>query len=155
MEAIVKTVSECGLQGCQLLCEPGRAMVAEAGSVLVKVDLRKDDKLYLNDGTYGSLFDAGTLAWRYPVRLVRAVGSRKALKKFKFFGPTCDGLDAMPGPFLLPGDVSEGDWIEVQNLGGYGYAMRTNFNGFGSSLSALIVGGYQGGKNFEIQPVEI
>lgn len=153
--AIKRAIAECGFEGTQLVCEPGRAMVAEAGSVLVKVDLRKGDKLYLNDGTYGALFDAGTLGWRYPVRLARPHVARKPLNKFRFFGPTCDSLDTMPGPFLLPSDVQEGDWIEVQNLGGYGYAMRTNFNGFGSDLSVLIDGGYKGGKEFEITPVEI
>ena len=51
--------------------------------------------------------------------------------KFSFYGPTCDDLDRMAGPFELPGDVGAGDYIEVGMLGAYGCAMRTQFNGFG------------------------
>jgi ornithine decarboxylase len=36
----------------------------------------------------------------------------------------------MRGPFLLPGDVREGDWIEIGQLGAYGACLRTAFNGF-------------------------
>lgn len=113
-------------------CEPGRALVAESASTVVKVELRKDDVLYINDGTYGSLFDAGHLGFRYPVRLIRPTpgGTTAALKGFKFYGPTCDSIDYMPGPFFLPEDVREGDYIEIGQLGAYGNTMRTGFNGF-------------------------
>lgn len=112
--------------------EPGRALVAESASVLVKVDLRKDDVLYINDGTYGSLFDAGHLGFRYPVRLIRPTpgGTSAPHKGFRFYGPTCDSIDYMPGPFFLPEDVREGDYIEIGQLGAYGNTMRTDFNGF-------------------------
>lgn len=133
-------------------CEPGRALVAESTSVLVKVELRKGDVLYINDGTYGSLFDAGHMGFRYPVRLIRptpgavqaagsapaakiagakpAGGKKPALKPFRFYGPTCDSIDYMPGPFYLPDTIGEGDYIEIGQLGAYGNAMRTGFNGF-------------------------
>jgi ornithine decarboxylase len=113
-------------------CEPGRALVAESASIVVKVDLRKDDVLYINDGTYGSLFDAGHMGFRYPVRLIRPVsgGTASKLKPFRFYGPTCDSIDYMPGPFMLPEDVREGDYIEIGQLGAYGNTLRTNFNGF-------------------------
>ncbi|MBI1215910.1 MAG: type III PLP-dependent enzyme [Alphaproteobacteria bacterium] len=113
-------------------CEPGRALVAESASVVVQVELRKDDVLYINDGTYGSLFDAGHMGFRYPVRLIRPTpgGTDAALKGFRFYGPTCDSIDYMPGPFFLPEDVREGDYIEIGQLGAYGNTMRTDFNGF-------------------------
>lgn len=113
-------------------CEPGRALVTECASVVVKVELRKDDALYINDGTYGSLFDAGHCGFRYPVRLIRPTpgGTSSSFKGFRFYGPTCDSIDYMPGPFFLPEDVREGDYIEIGQLGAYGNTMRTNFNGF-------------------------
>ena len=155
LASIQKAIADFNLGAFELWCEPGRAMVSEAGSVLAKVELRKDDKLYLNDGTYGALFDAGQLGWRYPTRVVRPAGvTDKTLKPFKFFGPTCDCLDSMPGPFLLPADVREGDWIEIQNLGGYGLSMRTNFNGFGTDLSAIVEGPRGQVKKFKIQEVK-
>jgi ornithine decarboxylase len=116
----------------ELWCEPGRALVAESSSLLTRVELRKGDALYLNDGAYGSLFDAAHAKWPFPVKLVRADGASDApLRPFQFFGPTCDSIDVMPGPFWLPEDVRPGDHIEIGMLGAYGVAMTTRFNGFG------------------------
>ena len=121
----------------ELWCEPGRALVAESSSVLAKVELRKGDALYLNDGSYGSLFDATHAKWPFPVKLVRQDGdSDAALKPFRFYGPTCDSLDHMPGPFWLPEDVAEGDYVEIGMLGAYGVAMTTRFNGYGDLEAA-------------------
>ena len=125
--------SQPQLAHCQVLCEPGRALVAEGGSAVVRVDLRKGNMLYINDGTYGSLFDAGALGFVYPVKAMRPGGQLSPeLMEFGFFGPTCDSLDTMNGPFHLPVDIAEGDWIEIGQLGSYGMTMRTNFNGFQS-----------------------
>jgi ornithine decarboxylase len=116
----------------ELWCEPGRALVAESSSVLAKVELRKGDALYLNDGSYGSLFDATHSKWPFPVKLIRDGAPTEApLKPFRFYGPTCDSIDHMPGPFWLPEDVGEGDYIEIGMLGAYGVAMTTRFNGYG------------------------
>ncbi|MDX2112541.1 MAG: type III PLP-dependent enzyme [Alphaproteobacteria bacterium] len=116
---------------CQILCEPGRALVAEGGSVVVRVEARKGNMLYLNDGTYGTLFDAGVPGFVYPVKAIRPGGTLSSEQaEFGFFGPTCDSMDAMKGPFHLPVDIAEGDWIEIGQLGAYGATMRTNFNGF-------------------------
>ncbi|MCE9508124.1 MAG: type III PLP-dependent enzyme [Alphaproteobacteria bacterium] len=122
-------------QSCEFWCEPGRALVAESCSVIVKVELRKGDVLYINDGTYGSLFDAGQMGFRFPVRLIRSAddGPGAPLKPFRFYGPTCDSIDYMTGPFFLPKDVKEGDYIEIGQLGAYGNTMRTGFNGFSST----------------------
>ena len=115
----------------ELWCEPGRALCAEYASVLVRVEKRRGNELYINDGAYGALFDAAHIGWRYPVRLVRDEESDTRDMEFSFYGPTCDDLDHMAGPFELPADVQAGDYIEVGMLGAYGCAMRTGFNGFG------------------------
>jgi ornithine decarboxylase len=115
----------------ELWCEPGRALCAEYASVLVRVEKRRGAELYINDGAYGALFDAAHIGWRYPVRLIREVESDTRDMGFSFYGPTCDDLDHMTGPFDLPADVQAGDYIEVGMLGAYGCAMRTAFNGFG------------------------
>ena len=115
----------------EIICEPGRAIVAESGSTIVKVVLKKKQKLYINDGTYGSLFDAGVPNFVLPSRMIAngRVQSKK-LTSFSFFGPTCDSLDYMKGPFLLPNNIKEGDYIELGQLGAYGLTFRTKFNGF-------------------------
>ena len=122
----------------ELWCEPGRALCAEYASVLVRVERRRGDELYINDGAYGALFDAAHIGWRFPVNLVRATGSQARAMPFSFYGPTCDDMDHMAGPFLLPADVAAGDYIEIGMLGAYGSAMRTGFNGFHSDETALV-----------------
>jgi ornithine decarboxylase len=127
----------------ELWCEPGRALVAEASSILTKVELRKGDALYLNDGSYGSLFDAAHAKWPFPVKLYRGGDGEAAevegpRKPFRFYGPTCDSLDHMPGPFWLPEDVREGDYVEIGMLGAYGIAMNTRFNGFGDAETVAV-----------------
>lgn len=117
-------------QNAKLWAEPGRALVAEAASIVARVELRKDDALYLNDGAFGNLFDATHLNWSFPARLVRAEPSRAKDAPFRLYGPTCDSMDAAAGPFLLPADIREGDLIEIGQLGAYGSAMATKFNGF-------------------------
>ena len=115
----------------ELWCEPGRALCAEYASLIVRVEKRRGAELYINDGAYGALFDAAHIGWRYPVRLLRDRRSRARPMEFSFYGPTCDDLDHMAGPFELPADVGPGDYIEIGMLGAYGCAMRTAFNGFG------------------------
>ena len=118
----------------KIICEPGRAIVAESGSTIVKVILRKKQNLYINDGTYGSLFDAGVPNFVLPTKMITngRIHSKK-LTSFKFFGPTCDSLYYMKGPFLLPNNIKEGDYIELGQLGAYGLTFRTKFNGFYSN----------------------
>jgi ornithine decarboxylase len=122
----------------ELWCEPGRALCAEYASVLVRVEKRRGHELYINDGAYGALFDAAHIGWRYPVRLIRERESHTRPMEFSFYGPTCDDLDRMAGPFELPGDVNVGDYIEIGMLGAYGCAMRTQFNGFGVVDSSIV-----------------
>ena len=120
----------------EIFCEPGRAIVAEAGSTIVKVRLKKKNKLYINDGTYGSLFDAGVPNFVLPAKMItngRVVSKKKTA--FNFYRPTCDSLDYMKGPFLLPNNIKEGDYIELGQLGAYGTTFRTKFNGFFSDAN--------------------
>lgn len=125
--------------GCRLLAEPGRALVAESGSVLVRVELRKGNFLYINDGTYGSLFDAGQPKWLYPCRVLNRKDTSDEQEGFSFYGPTCDTMDFMKGPFMLPADVKEGDYIEIGQLGAYGRTMGTRFNGFSVANAPIAV----------------
>ena len=114
-----------------LMCEPGRALVAESGSSIVKIVLRKKQKLYINDGTYGSLFDAGVPNFVLPTRMISngRITSKK-LTSYSLYGPTCDSIDYMKGPFVLPNNLKEGDYLEMGQLGAYSLTFRTKFNGF-------------------------
>ncbi len=117
----------------EIICEPGRALVAESGSTIVRVNLRKKQNLYINDGTYGTLFDAGTPNIVFPSKMIKDNTNKiisKKLTAFDFFGPTCDSMDYMKGPFLLPNNIKENDYIELGQLGAYGLTFRTQFNGY-------------------------
>ena len=134
-EEIKKSLENLKLEKIpEIMCEPGRALVAESGSTIVRVNLRKKQKLYINDGTYGTLFDAGTPNIVYPSRLIKSgkIISKK-LTAFDFYGPTCDSMDYMKGPFLLPNNIKENDYIELGQLGAYGLTFRTQFNGYYSN----------------------
>jgi len=132
LNEIKRSIAKLNLpETTQLICEPGRAIVAESGSTIVKVNLRKKQKLYIIDGTYGTLFDAGVPNFILPSRMIPngRIQSKK-LTPFNFYGPTCDSMDFMKGPFLLPNNIKEGDYIELGQLGAYGLTFRTKFNGF-------------------------
>ena len=122
----------------ELWCEPGRALCAEYGSLIVRVEKRRGNELYINDGAYGALFDAAHIGWRYPVKVLREEETLVRPMQFSFYGPTCDDLDHMAGPFELPGDIKAGDYIEIGMLGAYGSAMRTGFNGFGAEHIEIV-----------------
>lgn len=120
----------------EVWCEPGRALVAPCQSIVVRIEARRGDALYINDGIYGSLSDAGVPAFRFPCRLIRADGTAASPETtpYMFYGPTCDSADRMNGPFHLPTDAREGDWIEIGQLGAYGTCLRTAFNGFDEAM---------------------
>lgn len=122
-------------QNAQLWAEPGRALVADAGSTVARVELRKGEYLHLNDGAFGTLYDATYWNWRYPTRLLRA--SRAKAAPFAFYGPTCDSIDKGAGPFMLPADVREGDYVEIGMTGAYGVSMASRFNGFGATTTVV------------------
>jgi ornithine decarboxylase len=126
-------------ENARLICEPGRALVAEAESLIVRVDARRGNELFINDGSYGALFDSAHLGFVYPVRLIgREHKSGEALVPYQMWGPTCDSIDHMKGPFLLPESVAEGDYIEIGNVGAYARALSGGFNGYGRYEDAIL-----------------
>jgi ornithine decarboxylase len=117
--------------GGEILGEPGRALAASGLSAVVEVLLRKDDRLYINDGMYGIFWELRFRGHeRYPVRAFRdgaeLVGGESA---FKLFGPTCDATDVLPGEVELPAGIRPGDYLEFSDIGAYSLAGRTRFNG--------------------------
>src|SRR5262249_20449354 len=131
--AVIKAGATALPDSVRLWAEPGRALVAGGASVVVQVQQRRGNALYVNDGVYGNLSDAGALGFRFPARRIRfgeAPEAEQAETDFVLFGPTCDSADRMRGPFRLPADMREGDWIELGQLGAYGACLRTAFNGF-------------------------
>lgn len=124
----------------EILTEPGRALAAVGMSAVVEVLLRKDRRLFLNDGMYGIFWELRFRGHkRFPVRCFRdgepVTGENEW---FSLFGPTCDSSDAMPGEVELPGDIRAGDHLEFDRIGAYSLSGRTRFNGFYSEDIVVI-----------------
>ena len=120
------------LENAELWCEPGRALVAESESLLCRIELNKDGALYINDGSYGALYDAVHERWQFPKRAISGDGRKlHGMQAYRIYGPTCDSTDKFPDEIMLPAGLTDGDYIEFGNLGAYGRAMATRFNGYG------------------------
>ena len=142
--AIKETRQELPLgEGGEIMAEPGRGLSAPGMSTITKVLLRKESRLYLNDGMYGAFWELRFKGHtRYPARAYRGheplEGNRHS---FRLFGPTCDSTDEMPGNVELPADIDVGDYIEFGSMGAYSLSGRTDFNGFYSEDVVSIEGG--------------
>ena len=137
-DTIKEALETLGDRKIPVLCEPGRALIAEGLSLITQVILRKGDKLYINDGLYGSFDELSLPGWNadYPVRVFtpdakgRALPLPGTLQPFRVYGPTCDTLDVLPRPLMLSESIGPGDFIVFDYMGAYSVAVRTTFNGF-------------------------
>jgi ornithine decarboxylase len=126
----------------EILCEPGRALAAPGLSAVVEVLMRKDDRLFINDGVYGIFWELRLKGHdRYPAVVYRdgrpLIGRERA---FRLYGPTCDNIDVLPGAVDLPADIRAGDYVEFSGIGAYSLSGRTNFNGHYSENIVTIQG---------------
>lgn len=119
----------------RLECEPGRGIVASCMSLLAKVKLVRQatNEVFLNDGVYGGLMEFWQVPALQPPHRVIRDGQVIAIcnRPVRLYGPTCDPLDRLPEQVLVPSDIHESDYIEFGNLGAYGIATVTRFNGYG------------------------
>lgn len=114
---------------CRVVATPGRALVADAVSILTKVEHRRGQMLYLNDGLMGGLSSINISWWRPPLRHIRLDQKvSRHIGEFLFSGPACYGNDTMPGPYYLPEDTDAGDFLELGQMGAYGGSMTTAFH---------------------------
>ena len=145
-DTIREALATLGDRKIPVLCEPGRALIAEGVSLITQVILRKGDKLYINDGIYGSFDELSLPGWTadYPVRVFTPDAKGRALplpgehKPFRVYGPTCDTLDVLPRPLMLSDAVGPGDFIVFDAMGAYSVAVRTSFNGFFPDTWAIV-----------------
>jgi ornithine decarboxylase len=136
MHQITSDIADWKLDDLPLVAEPGRVIVARCLSVIVRVMLKKGQRLYINDGVWASLSDSWTGKLLLPTRFIpdparkRRNGSPDKLLPFRVCGATCDSVDILTRPFYLPETVDTGDWIEIGHIGAYSLGLRTRFNGF-------------------------
>ncbi len=124
-----------------LLCEPGRAMVAEAFTLAARVKaVRADGSVFLNDGIYGAMAELPIMGATDRIVCLAPDGTRRAGPPARraVFGPTCDSLDRLPGDPALPADLAEDDYVLFAGMGAYSLATLTGFNGYGALETATV-----------------
>jgi len=117
-----------------LVCEPGRAMVAEAFCLAVRVKaLRDSGAIFVNDGVYGGLTEIRDIGAPDRLTVLAPDGTPRTGAPLPrvVFGPTCDSIDRLPDPLPLPSDLAEGDYLLIAGMGAYTRCLSTDFNGYG------------------------
>ena len=139
--AVAESFAELPLaDNAEILGEPGRAIAAPGMSAVVEVVLRKEDRLFINDGMHGVFWELRYVGHTgFPARTFRD-GKPLAgdTMPFTVNGPTCDSDDTLPGKVELPTDIRPGDHIEFGNIGAYSLSGRTDFNGHYSDHIVMI-----------------
>ncbi len=127
-----------------LVCEPGRSMADPSISVLTQVKLRREEPIiFINNGLYGDFMEQLHGRLELPTRVFRDGQLLQGpTEKFTVFGPTCDSLDVFSYEVPLPSSITEGDWIEFGQMGGYGSSTGTQFNGYESGPYVLVEEGF-------------
>ncbi len=139
--AVAESVAALPLaDNAEVLGEPGRALSAPGMSAVVEVLLRKDNRLYINDGMYGVFWELRFEGHDgFPVRTYRnAKPLEGKTTEFQIHGPTCDSTDTLPGLVTLPADIRPGDYLEFGDIGAYSISGRTDYNGYYSDRIVTI-----------------
>ena len=144
LQAIFQTIGRATARAFdtppELVCEPGRAMVAEAFILAARVKCRRDAVIFLNDGIYGGLAETAFMGAIDRITVVPPLGTPRSGESFDatVFGPTCDSLDRMKGTVALPETIIEDDYLIIEGMGGYSTATVTRFNGYGAFETVTI-----------------
>lgn len=118
-----------------LVCEPGRALVAESYTLATRVrGIRDDQDVFLNDGIYGALSELHLVGVIDRMDAFGPDAERRVDTPIErtVFGPTCDSTDKLPSKVGFPADMQEEDHVLFYGVGAYSVATATKFNGFGN-----------------------
>jgi ornithine decarboxylase len=130
----IEVAKQFGVDSPQLVCEPGRAMVAEAFTLGLRIKAVRDTgAIFLNDGVYGGLNEIRDIGAPDRIAVIAPDGTPRsgAPRARIVYGPTCDSVDRLPDPLPLPGDLADGDHILIAGMGAYTRCVSTAFNGYG------------------------
>ena len=126
----------------QLVCEPGRGLVAESMTLAARIKaIRDDNHVFLNDGVYGGMTELPMIGIIDRAEVISPDGIRRSGegRDRTCFGPTCDSVDRLPGELTMPSDAEEGDYLVLHGMGAYSTATNTRFNGFGEMTIATVL----------------
>ena len=145
-DMIKEALNTLGPAKLNIMCEPGRALCAPGISLVTQVVMRRGDRLYMNDGIYGSFDEQRFISFDedYPPTAISLDprGKAKLLsgekRPFRAYGPTCDSADVLPRPVLLPDSIANGDYVLFGAMGAYTVSSRSPFNGYYPDAWAVI-----------------
>jgi ornithine decarboxylase len=145
-DMIKEALANLNMPDLRVMCEPGRALVAQGISLVTQVMMRRGDRLYINDGIYGSFDEQRFVSFDedYPPTgiAIDAKGKAKVMsgekRPFRIYGPTCDSADKLPRPQMLPQSIDKGDFVLFDAMGAYTVSSRSSFNGFYPDSWALL-----------------
>jgi len=122
-----------------ILFEPGRAIMANAGILLTKVEFIKqnEDKNFcivdaaMNDNIRPALYSA----WQ---NIVPVEQNDKSSLNFDVVGPVCETGDFLGKDREL--SVEAGDYLAVRSAGAYGFTMSSNYNSRARAAEIMVDG---------------
>ncbi|MEW6554242.1 MAG: type III PLP-dependent enzyme [Actinomycetota bacterium] len=116
----------------ELVVEPGRVIVADAGVLVASVvgKARRDGKewLYLDVGALNGLFEAVQAGRRFPFRVCSEKPAPPGIH-YVLTGPTCDPDDTILEDVCLP-EMDLRDRVGIMNVGAYSLVYASEFGGF-------------------------
>ena len=130
-----------GLRDVELLLEPGRVLVGNAGVLLSRVEFVKptESKNFLvidaamNDLIRPSLYQA-----HHEVVMVEAARADVAARVYDVVGPVCESADVLAHSRSLA--AHEGDVVAILSAGAYGFVMSSNYNSRPRAAEVMVDG---------------
>jgi len=113
----------------QVIAEPGRYLVSDAGYFVCRVlgTATRAGKRWMHwdAGLFGGVIESSE-GLKYRIRTERSGPD----VSWTVGGPTCDSVDIVMRDEPLPSDLQEGDFVYIRNAGAYTTAYASQFNGF-------------------------
>ncbi|MBI5929518.1 MAG: diaminopimelate decarboxylase [Chloroflexi bacterium] len=115
------------LKGWQVMMEPGRSIVADAGVLLISVLYIKDQAGQHFAITDGSMTELIRPALYEAVHPILPLKNAPPTQKMIIVGPVCESTDVLNRGTMLP-VLETGDQLAVMGTGAYGMVMASNYN---------------------------
>ena len=134
--------SDLQAQGVRIQVEPGRYIVAEAGTLVTRVQYVKDSggmRFVIVDAAMNDLIRPALYGAYHPIKLARA--STAPMQSAAIVGPVCESADYFAKDEPLPGDVAQGDILAIGFAGAYGAAMGSFYNARSRLAEVLVENG--------------
>lgn len=127
--------------GTTIQLEPGRFVVAEAGTLVTRilhVKYSGDVRFLVVDAAMNNLIRPALYGAYHPITAIRH--SETPLTPATIVGPVCESADVFSVDHLLPGDLEAGDILAIGCAGAYGHTMSSQYNARPRLAEVLVEG---------------